>query len=127
MSGAPAQFTAELRGMLPAPVDVDSVGSQLRLTGGDPGLVSVTLRQEEVVVAAVRIEWVGPHEAERRDREVGRAWLGDSNPSLVREARRRRLRTFRTCSLCGERNPPEWMHDANVCQNCAESRLGVVY
>lgn len=47
--------------------------------------------------------------------------------ALIREERRRRLRTFRTCSLCGEHNPPEWMHDARVCQGCASSKLGILY
>jgi len=38
-----------------------------------------------------------------------------------------RRRFFRVCTVCNERQPNGWMHDAEICQRCAEKTLGVVY
>jgi hypothetical protein len=46
--------------------------------------------------------------------------------SLIDAARERRAGRFRTCRVCGERRPPEWMAQ-EVCEDCAEGRLDVVH
>jgi rRNA maturation endonuclease Nob1 len=53
-----------------------------------------------------------------------------STPDTIEIARRallQRRRFFRTCRLCGERNPLGWMMDDGMCQSCGESKLGVVF
>jgi hypothetical protein len=48
--------------------------------------------------------------------------------ALITAARNVRISKFRLCSVCGERNPSEWIHDAEgVCQGCAERELWVVH
>ena len=45
----------------------------------------------------------------------------------LKKARTRRRRALRRCRLCGERHLPGHMSSAQVCQGCAERRLGVVH
>ncbi len=51
-------------------------------------------------------------------------------PETVESERRdllQRGRFFRTCAMCGERQPLGWMCDDKVCQSCASAKLGVVF
>jgi len=57
----------------------------------------------------------------------GYSYLIVSVADAVEKARRTRLASYRICARCDETNPPEWMHDAQTCQRCAERDLGVVY
>lgn len=36
-------------------------------------------------------------------------------------------RFFRTCSMCHELNNAGHMHDQDICQRCAQGKLGAVY
>jgi hypothetical protein len=58
---------------------------------------------------------------------LGESDLEAAVSAAIEKARTVRLATYRTCARCDEINPPEWMHDAQVCQSCAERDLGVVY
>lgn len=45
----------------------------------------------------------------------------------VKTARSARARALRRCRFCSERFVPGHMHSPDVCQGCAERKLGVVY
>lgn len=49
--------------------------------------------------------------------------------TLANEAGTRRHRTFRACSECGERTPPEHLFELRppVCMGCAERNHGVIF
>lgn len=43
----------------------------------------------------------------------------------LREARRKRIRSYRRCRSCRAIKAPEWMHDRDVCMSCATGEGGV--
>jgi hypothetical protein len=47
--------------------------------------------------------------------------------ALIDAARESRLAKFRVCEHCGERMPPEWMHDEHACVSCAQHQSGAVH
>ncbi|KKL07574.1 hypothetical protein LCGC14_2584670 [marine sediment metagenome] len=99
-----------------------------------PGF-GVRLTEEAVAVSAYAAEWLTPYTpavkavwvatVSSADREAP-AFL-EAVARAVAKAREARLATYRTCSRCGQTNPPEWMHNADTCQSCAVRHLGVVY
>ncbi len=75
------------------------------------------------------VVWVSPSYAELEWRTY-RTWRRVPTPERLQAAQERALlspRFFRACMMCGERNNRGHMHDARVCQGCAERHLGVVY
>lgn len=113
--------------MLPTPV-VDSENGTL--VGGDPGEVAVDIGADAIRVSQYAICWVG-HSPEPAHLEVARFDPHSTRPrdvarAIVR-ARGKRLASYRWCARCREVKPPEWMHDIECCQSCAEKHLGVVY
>ncbi len=123
--------------LLPTPCCVESrPGGKVRLIGGDPGEVIVTLGAGTVAVAAFTVDWDGPAKPVVIGDPVATSTIAeypssgellDAVASAVRDARARRLATYQKCSRCGETTPPEWMHDRHICQECAVRYLGVVY
>ena len=104
------------------------------LTYGDPVEVLVRADARGVHVEVPVVEWRGstpvltgerrasfPREAVTR--------LGGEVPFIeaVLAARAERVARFRVCAECGERNPPEWMHNDALCQTCASRNHGVAY
>ena len=95
----------------------------------------VRLTPRSAVVAEYSLRWQGPHTAIVKPIQIGSVrWTRGSEEDVMRAvkalitvARNTRLAKFRTCSMCGERNPPEWMHGEAVCEGCAEGQLGVVH
>jgi len=128
----PNDLYQELAALLPPPVEIEAIG---RLIGGEPAEVIVTVSPTTVTVEAYAARWNGPHELVTAGRQVGVFPLPTADePGLlaavkaaIGQARAIRLATYRTCTHCGQTNPPEWMHDQTVCQTCAERDLGVVY
>lgn len=126
-----------LRRLLPDPVQKEEVGEVITLTAGSPGLVTVTLDQEGIVVAIFGIRWNGPHTPVRDDRQLARVTWSEFRSHetegliavqhLVQAAILLRRGAFRQCSYCGKNTPPEWWHGENACQGCAEQHLGVVH
>jgi len=84
----------------------------------------------DLVLEVAVISWrAGPHTPETNFVEVCRMAIHTA-PEEISRARRAlldRRRFFKVCSMCHERNPVGWMHDAKVCQGCAERHLGVVH
>ncbi len=104
------------------------------LTDGDPIEVIVRIEPHVVHVERPIIEWDG-HTPTLRGVHVARIQLVGLSPTSLAQrlaraielARKRRRATFRVCSCCAQQKPPEWMHDHEICQGCAEEQFGVVY
>ena len=119
--------------LLPEPCSVEQ-GDENSVTfiGGDPGEVIVRVTTTTVEILAFTVEWHGPHTPVTIGAPVAMVNLGepdlvDAVSTAIEKARTARLATYRTCARCGKTKPPEWMHDAQTCQRCAERDLGVVY
>jgi hypothetical protein len=136
MSAKFEEWLAFVGAQLPQPVSQEQApdGSTF-LTGGDPGEVNVRLTRSSVTVWEYAAEWEGPHTSVVKPIRVGsmvwrripesRAMMAVA--SLIEAARESRSTKFRVCQHCQRRIPPEFMHDDEVCQSCAEAHLGVVY
>lgn len=113
--------------MLPAPVVDTEDGT---LVGGDPGEVAVNIDADAIRVSQYATRWVG-HRLEPAHEEVARFDPRSTRPRdvarTIARARGKRLASYRWCARCRQVQPPEWMHDVECCQNCAEKHLGVVY
>jgi hypothetical protein len=127
---------AAIRKELPKPIRKADDDDALVLVAGDPGEVVVHISEESLTVFEFAVEWVGPHEPEVREIPIGRLeWAQlpkgaaiEAALSLVKAARSSRLAKFKKCRLCGDMTPPEWMTgEKNVCDACAESKLGIVH
>jgi hypothetical protein len=134
----PARTLADIIcGILPTPVQQDVSEEGILLTAGGPGLVTVHMSDQGLVVSVFGIRWDGPHTPTRNDRELCRlSW--DELPaelpeqavmasSLIQAALVVRRAKFRACRFCQQSVPPEWQHGTDVCQGCAERHLGVIH
>jgi hypothetical protein len=126
----------EIRAYLPTAVREEmQLDGSLVLVGGDPGEVVVRVRGSKVWVAVFAVVWNGPHTPVMRPKAIGSLnWrrlpasrLTRGLHNLIESARELRLAKYGKCERCGEKKPPEWMHDDNTCQSCAERYLGVVH
>jgi hypothetical protein len=105
------------------------------ITHGDPAEVIVRITESHVVVAEHAVSWHTPHDPVVEPIEIGAVfWAHLSSDAALRAirtllvgARESRLAKFRVCAMCERATPPEWMHDDDVCQACAQRKLGVVY
>lgn len=124
-------LAAALAPMLSAPCD-----RAIRLTGGDPGEVIVTIHSYGIEIQVFTVEWRDPHtpvvvgepfatllSANYPDTSA----LLDAAGQAIAAARAKRLDTYCVCHRCCRTKPPEWMHDERTCQACAQLHLGVVY
>jgi ribosomal protein L40E len=122
-----------IRPLLPEPCSTEQgEDNSVTLTGGAPGEVIVRIAATTVEVLAYTVEWDGPHTPVTTGVPVATVDLVESDlvatvSDAIGKARTARLATYRTCTRCNETNPPEWMHDAQTCQRCAERDFGVVY
>jgi hypothetical protein len=121
---------------LPQPVKQEpGLDGAVILVGGDPADVVVRLTRSSAVVSEFAVDWEGPHEPVTRPIRFGSLrWRQlDSAQALlvlntlILAARESRRAKYRTCRFCESVKPPEWMHADDVCQACAETRLGVRY
>jgi len=130
------ELLREIRAFLPFPVseEMQLDGAEV-FVGGDPGEVVVRVRKNRVSVCIYAVEWDGPHIPVTRSKGIGNVnWkrlpahrLLMALRNLIDSAREIRRSRYGKCELCGETNPPEWMHDGKTCQSCAERHLGVVH
>lgn len=130
------QWIAFIASMLPQPVDQQQFpDGSVVFEAGDPREVVVRLTPTVIVVSEYLAVWKGPETPLVIARRVGAVnWrrLPESDAmkvveSLVHGARQSRQSTYRVCRYCDRTTPPEWMHDEDVCQRCAEPHLRVVH
>jgi hypothetical protein len=130
------QLIAYLNSRLPAPVEQQSDDDgALEFISGDPPEVIVLLTQSSVIVSQFAAVWETPFHLTARPRRVGvLKWrrlpeneLLSALDALVKGAREARRAAYRTCQHCGRATAPEWMHDAEACQACADQRRGAVH
>jgi hypothetical protein len=126
----------EINRLLPDPIrDETQLDGDVVLVGGDPGEVIVRISGSNVSIAVYSIRWEGPHTPVVRPKQLATLnWkrLPASTTmmtlhGLVSAAVEIRRAKYRKCERCGETKPPEWMHDDQTCQSCAEKHLGVVH
>ncbi len=127
---------ASVKAALPQPVREETApdGSFL-FTAGEPGEVIVRLTDSSATVSEFAVEWEGPHTPVPKPIRFGRLQWKDIPAeraisllvSLIDAARESRRSKYRRCHMCDETKPPEWMHGDDVCQDCAQNHLGVVY
>ena len=104
-------------------------------TGGSPGEVVVRLTRSSVTVWEYAVGWDEAYAQIVKPRLVGTVkWRRVSERAgtkavlaLIDAARESRLAKFRVCEHCGERMPPEWMHDEQACVSCAQHQSGAVH
>lgn len=128
---------ALVRKALPEPVSEAETKGGLLIEAGDPGKVAMKATAAGVTVLLYGIRWDGPSRLvpnhrplahiRWRDLPTAREEAAAVLRHLIEAAQMIRLATFRTCRFCQESTPPEWMHDEDVCQGCAEKHLGIVH
>lgn len=136
VSGRYEQLIAYLSVQLPAPVDQQTADDgSLQFTGGAPPQVIARLTDTRVSVAAFAGVWKRPFTFTAKPRRVGVLnWrrlpenaLLAALSALIKGAREARLASFQTCRYCEQPTAPEWLHDAGVCQACAERHSGPIH
>jgi hypothetical protein len=136
MSEAYEPLLAFIAAQLSRPVtQQEEANGTIVFTGGDPPEVIVRFTPGTVVVCEYSVTWQGPHTAVVVPITIGSViWtrLPEEGAmravkALITVARNVRLSKFRVCTICDQRNPPEWMHDDEVCQGCADAEFGVVH
>ena len=136
--GAPEryeQLLAFLGSQLPEPVDQQPTGDGIEFSAGDPTEVVVRLTRSSVVVSEFAGFWETPYRFVPRPRRVGvLKWrrlretaLFNVLGALIKGAREARRARFQVCQYCGRDTAPEWLHDAGVCQTCANQHSGAIH
>ncbi len=130
------QLIAYLNSNLQTPVDrqEDADGS-LQFIGGEPAEVVAVLTPTSVIISEFAGVWDTPLKFTARPRRVGvLKWrrlpetaLWNALSALIKGAREARLARFQTCVYCERRTAPEWLHDASVCQACADQHSGAIH
>jgi len=125
-----------VRSYLPSPIETETaIGGAVILTAGQPGEVIVKITGKRVRVGLFTIRWDGPHTpvvypewlATLYWKNLPRTEMTTLLHLVISRTSKLRRDTYGKCSRCGESKPPEWMHDEETCQSCAERYLGVVH
>jgi len=125
-----------IRHRLPQPIrQEEAFGGVTTIIAGSPGELVIQLSDDTVSIGIYAIRWDGPHTPVEHPK-----WLGTLNWKNLPEpdlsvilhsftfiGSKLRTSQYRTCERCGEVTPPEFMHNSNTCQGCAERYLGVVH
>ena len=108
--------------------DYDASYPVAQVVFGEPGEVVITLLEDGTVeVAEFMVEWPGPDRPVPFRKTIGLIHVLPQGSPTERSAevkvsaqrlRSLRRRRFKTCSSCGERNPPEWWAGNGICQAC---------
>jgi len=125
----------DIKALLPTPISEENVDADVRLIGGDPGEVVALVSEDEVIFSQFALEWDGPHTPVIRPLPIATIqWKNLLKPerqrfftSLVELIVQRRRKLYRKCQYCKDLTPPEWLHNDQTCQGCAERHLGVVH
>ena len=130
------QIIAYLASNLETPVDrQDEEDGSIQFVGGEPPEVVVQLTATSIVISEFAGVWETPFKFTAQPRRVGALkWrrlpetaLWNALGALIKGAREMRLARFQTCVYCGRRTAPEWLHDAGVCQSCADQHSGAIH
>jgi hypothetical protein len=130
------QLIAFLDSNLPSPVDrQEAADGSVQFTGGEPAEVVVWLTDTSVLVSEFAGVWETAFTFAARPRRVGvLKWrrlpetaLFNALSVLIKGAREARISRFQTCRYCARSTAPEWMHDAGVCQACADQHSGAIH
>jgi hypothetical protein len=130
------QLMAFLASQLPAPVEQRAMEDEsIQFIGGDPPEVVAVLTRTRVSISEFAGVWQSAFSFTVKPRRVGvLKWrrlpensLLAALSALIKGARDTRLASFQTCQYCGRRTPPEWLHDAGVCQSCTDRHSGSLH
>ena len=130
------QLIAYLNSNLPAPVEqLENEEGSLQFMGGDPPEVVAVLTGNSLIVSEFGGVWDSPFKFTAKPRRVGvLKWrrlpenaLLAALSALIKGAREARLASFQPCQYCGSLTPPEWLHDAGVCQACTDRHSGAIH
>jgi len=136
MSERYEQLLAFLGSQLPPPVTQHTeADGDVRFVGGDPAEVVVVLTESSVVVSEFAGVWQTPMKFAAKPRPIGLLkWrrvpenaLWTALSALIKGARDARLARFQVCRYCERNTAPEWLHDAGVCQSCANEQSGAIH
>jgi hypothetical protein len=126
----------EIKRLLPHPLREETqLDGDVVLVGGDPGEVIVRIKEDILSIAVYSVRWEGSHTPVVRPEDLGTLnWrqLPGSRiivalHCLIESAVELRRSRYGKCVRCRKVTPPEWMHNENTCQSCAERHLGVVH
>src|SRR5215471_15700085 len=130
------QLMAFLASQLPTPVEQHELeDDSIQFTGGNPPEVVALLTQTSVSIFEFAGVWKSTFAFAVRPRRVGVVkWrrlpenaLLAALSALIKGAREARQASFQICQYCGRRTPPEWLHDAGVCQSCSDRHSGLLH
>jgi hypothetical protein len=130
------QLIAYLNSNLPRPVErQETDDGRIQFVAGEPAEVVAELTATSVIVSEFAGVWETPFRFAARPRRVGvLKWrrlpetaLWNALAALLKGAREARLGRFQTCVYCGRHTAPEWLHDAGVCQACADQHSGAIH
>lgn len=135
--GVPSEELIELiRSLAPSPFreEIEPDGSRT-LVCGDPGEVIILFDNTRITISLFEVQWKGPYTPVVTPREMGTVnWVPELRQDilltlshLIHSTCNQRRAGFRSCTICGESLPPEWMFNHEMCQSCASSQLGIVY
>ena len=91
--------------------------------------IRIEKTQNEIQILVREIRWDGPHTP------ISTWAIARDLPATATEAEADSAATsvlddhryFRTCLECGDRKPLGWMLDESICQECAQTKHGIVY
>ncbi|GAA4500646.1 hypothetical protein [Pseudaeromonas paramecii] len=96
---------------------------------GDPLKVIITFEDDRVEVFLPQVEWPLPNVPRQKPQLQGCIALADGSfdalLALIEQTIHRRVQSFRECSCCGRRMPPEMMGSVSgqaTCRRCIEGR-----
>jgi hypothetical protein len=130
------QLLAYLNSNLPRPVDrQDTETGSVQFVAGEPAEVVAELTATSVIISEFAGVWETPFRFAAKPRRVGvlkwrrlpESALWNALSALMKGAREARLARFQTCVYCGRHTAPEWLHDAGVCQACADQHSGAIH
>jgi hypothetical protein len=130
------QLIAFLGSRLPSPVDQQhGADGSRQFIAGEPPEVVVLLTNSSVIVSEFDGVWEDAYTFVKTPRRVGLLkWrrlpenaLWSALMALIKGAREARRSRFQVCQHCGQTTPPEWLHDDQVCQACAERHHGMIH
>lgn len=115
-------------------VKVERTSDAIQLTTGDfrdeSGLV-ILLSPDAIEFRLPVLIWLEPHEPANTSKLWRRLALNELSetqlPELIAAARLQQQQNFGDCKYCGERNPSGWMFSSDICESCAESKLGIIH
>jgi hypothetical protein len=130
------QLIAYLGSQLPSPVEqFEATDGSLIFIGGSPAEVVVQLDESSVVVSEYAVKRESALGVTPKPRRVGLLkWrrlsetpLMSALSALIKGAREMRIARYRSCTVCGQKNPPEALFTDDICQQCVDRPREIVH